>query len=379
MRKVLLYIAIFPLLVSCKNKVSSEEKPKDSSTENTVVLDSIQLRNAGVVIGTGETKIMHTTLKVNGIVDVPPQSLISVSFPYGGYLRNTSLLPGYHVHKGQVLAIMEDQSYIQLQQEFLTTRARMEYLSTDVQRQKELSDADATSKKNYQLVLSDFKTQQVLLKSLSEKLRIININPEKLDVNAISRSVPIYSPIDGYVSKVNVNIGKYVSQSDVLFELINPEDIHAAITVFEKDITNFKKGLKGKVALVDKPNEWYNIEVILVTKNIDDNRTGIIHCHFQKPRENLLPGMYLSGVFELNNRSVTAVPEEAVVRYMGKEYVFIAKDDKHFSMIEVQTGNRDEGYIELKNGNAFNWVEQKLVIKGAYALLGKLKNKMEED
>jgi cobalt-zinc-cadmium efflux system membrane fusion protein len=255
----------------------------------------------------------------------------------------------------------------------------MEYLSTDVQRQKELSDADATSKKNYQLVLSDFKTQQVLLKSLSEKLRIININPEKLDVNSISRSVPIYSPIDGYVSKVNVNTGKYVSQSDVLFELINPEDIHAAITAFEKDITNFKKGLKGKVALVDKPNEWYNIEVILVTKNIDDNRTGIIHCHFQNPRENLLPGMYLSGVFELNNRSVTAVPEEAVVRYMGKEYVFIEKDDKHFSMIEVQTGNRDEGYIELKNGNALNWVEQKLVIKGAYALLGKLKNKMEED
>jgi len=372
-------MVLFPLLVSCKDKATSEEKSKDPSAENTVVLDSIQLKNAGIIIGEPETKIMHTTLKVNGIVDVPPESLVSVSFPLSGCLRNTSLLPGYHVHKGQVIAIMEDQSYIQLQQEYLTTRARMEYLSTDVQRQKELSDADATSKKNYQLVLSDFKTQQVLLKSLSEKLRIININPERLEVNSISRSVPIYSPIDGYVSKVNVNIGKYVSQSDVLFELIDPHDIHAAITVFEKDITNFKKGLKGKVALVDKPNEWYDIEVILITKNIDDNRTGIIHCHFQNPKEILLPGMLLSGVFELNNKSVTAVPEEAVVRYMGKEYVFIAKNDKHFGMVEVETGNNDEGYIELQNRNAISWMGQKLVMKGAYALLGKLKNKMDED
>jgi cobalt-zinc-cadmium efflux system membrane fusion protein len=379
MRRLLLYISTSLLLVTCKDKTSYEENTKTTSDENTVVLDSIQIRNAGVAIGRPEIKKMYTNLKVNGKVDVPPQSLVSVSFPMGGYLRNTSLLPGYHVHKGQVIAIMEDQSYIQLQQEYLTAKARMEYLNTDEERQKELSDADATSKKNYQLVLSEFKTQQVFLKSLAEKLRMININPAKLEVNSISRTVPVYSPIEGYVSTVNVNIGKHADQSDVLFELINPHDIHAAITVFEKDIDNFKKGLKGKVALVDKPGQWYDIEVILVTKNIEDNRTGIVHCHFQNPRENLLPGMFLTGMFELNSKMVTAVPEEAVVRYMGKEYVFIAKGDKHFMLVEVQTGSKDQGYIELKNNNAIDWLEQKLVISGAYALLGKMKNKMEED
>ena len=76
---------------------------------------------------------------------------------------------------------------------------------------------------------------------------------------------------------------------------------------------------------------------------------------------------------------VTAVPEEAVVRYMGKEYVFIAKGDNHFMLVEVQTGGKDQGYIELINNNAIDWLEQKLVINGAYALLGKMKNKMEED
>ena len=39
--------------------------------------------------------------------------------------------------------------------------------------------------------------------------------------------------INGFVSEVNVNIGKYVNPSDVLFELVNPDDIHLALTVFE--------------------------------------------------------------------------------------------------------------------------------------------------
>jgi cobalt-zinc-cadmium efflux system membrane fusion protein len=176
---------------------------------------------------------MHVNIKVNGVVDVPPQSLVSISFPLGGYLK---VLIYYRnkCKKGEVLAIMEDQSYVQLQQDYLIAKAKMEFLQTDVQRQKELSDADATSKKNYQLVLSDFKTQQIMIKALEEKLKIIGIDPQQLSVAKISRTVSVRSPIAGYVTHVNVNIGKYVNPSDVLFELVNPDDIHASMTVFEK-------------------------------------------------------------------------------------------------------------------------------------------------
>jgi cobalt-zinc-cadmium efflux system membrane fusion protein len=71
---------------------------------------------------------------------------------------------------------------------------------------------------------------------LEEKLRLIHINPNSLHENNISKSIRIYSPIDGFVSKVNVNIGKYVTPSDVLFELVNPADIHLNLKIFEKDL-----------------------------------------------------------------------------------------------------------------------------------------------
>ena len=249
----------------------------------------------------------------------------------------------------------------------------------DLQRQKELVDADAASRKNYQLVISEYKTQEVVVRSLGEKLRIIHLDPEKLTVTNLSGKVAIYSPIDGFVSKVNVNIGKYTNPSDVLFELVNPSDIHAAMTVFENDISFFKKGIKGKVALLNKPGDWYEVETILVTRNINESRSGLIHCHFEKANKEVLPGMFLTGIFETGSQRVMAVPEEAVVRYMGKEFIFISKGGMEYRLLSVETGAREKGWIELKSPAANGYAGAEIVVKGAYSLLGKLKNKMEDN
>lgn len=380
MQKNIFYIPLLVFLLACNNKAKDEatQQTTTQTAENVVVVDSIQKVNAGILTGKPEVRTIHSSIRLNGVVDVPPQSLVSISFPLSGYLKSTPLLPGYHVHKGMVIATLEDPSFVQMQQDYLTAKARMEYLSTDVQRQKELSDADATSKKNYQLVLSDYKAQQVLVKSLEEKLRIININPATLTVEKISRTVPVYSPIDGYVSKVNVNIGKYVSSADVLFELVNPDDIHAAMTVFEKDISYFKKGMLGRVALTDNPSEQYKVDVILVSKNVDENRSSLLHCHFDNPDHQLLPGMFLTGSFDISDITATVVPQEAIVRYMGKEYIFTTSDAMHFTITEVQTGASEDGYVQLKDADS-KMQQQDVAVKGAYALLGKLKNKMEEE
>ncbi|WP_235921028.1 efflux RND transporter periplasmic adaptor subunit [Foetidibacter luteolus] len=374
------YVLLLLLAACNSNTAKQEETTSANALPDTVVrLTDVQLKNAGVQLGKPAIQNIKATIRANGSVDVPPQSMISISFPLGGYLKSTSLLPGASVKRGEVIGIMEDQSYVQLQQDYLTAKARMEYLLADMERQKELSEAEATSRKSYQLVLSEYKTQQVLMKSLEEKLLIIGINPGKLSVNSISRDVAVHSPINGYVTKVNVNIGKYVNPADVLFELVNPDDIHAAITVFEKDINLFKKDMQGKVFLTDTPNEQYDVEVILVTRNVDDSRSGLVHCHFENPKHELLPGMFLTGVFELDNKPVTAVPEEAVVRYEGREYVFTSQDGKQFTMMPVQTGGRENGFVELLADNRHDWLNTSIAVKGAYSLLGSMKNKAEEE
>ncbi len=375
---ILLPVILIALSCGTKKQETAREST-NISLEKNVTLTTEQLRNGNIEIGTATEIVMSASVKVNGVVDVPPQSMVSVSFPLGGYLKSSHLLPGMGVRKGEVIATLEDQSYVQLQQDYLMAKARMDFLSADLERQKELSSQDATSKKVYQQAMADFKTQQVLIKSLEEKLRIVGIDPDKLTVNNITRTISLRSPINGFVTKVNVNIGKYVNPADVLFELVDPDDIHAALTVFEKDIMLMKKGMKAEVSLADKPGKKYEVDVILVTRNVDENRGGLVHCHFENANHELLPGMFLNGVFELDKKRVIAVPESAVVRYEGKQYIFLAKDSSSFEMTEIETGIIQNGRIELKDNGTINWKEQRLALKNTYSLLGKLKNRSEEE
>jgi len=379
-----IYILFFSvIIIACKSKTntSSGDVKKEiikKSNDSLVTLTAAQRNQAALQIGKPIEAEIQEVIKVNGLVDVPPQSMVSVSFPLGGYLKKSHLLPGISVKKGEVIAEMEDKSYVELQQEYLVDKAKLEYLAIDLQRQKELSDQEATSKKSYQQVQSEFKSVQIMVKSFEEKLRIIGIDPQKLTVNNISHTVAVRSPITGFVTKVNVNIGKYVNPADVLFELVNPNDIHAALTVFEKDLSRIQKGMKAFVTLANQPNKKYEVEVILVTKNVDEARAGLVHCHFEQPNHELLPGMFLSGEFMENTSKQIAIPEEALVRYSGKDYVFTVKTDSSFELTPVEAGVKQNGLVGVRSAGK-DWLAKKIVTKNAFMLLGMLKNKGEDE
>jgi cobalt-zinc-cadmium efflux system membrane fusion protein len=199
----------FLLVSSCTSESGNHKNTPTLKGENTIRMSSLQLRNAGIETGKIVQKEMAGILKVNGKIDVPPQNAVSVSVPLGGYLLSTKLLAGMHVNKGETIAVMEDQQYIELQQNYLITKTRLILLESELKRQQELNLSKASSDKALQQIESDFRTQQIMEKALSEKLKLIGINPAQLTVNTISKSINIHSPINGYVSKVNVNIGKY--------------------------------------------------------------------------------------------------------------------------------------------------------------------------
>ncbi|MBC7524370.1 MAG: efflux RND transporter periplasmic adaptor subunit [Flavobacterium sp.] len=375
MRNLIKIILVTFLIVSCNSKNKEVEKTS-TKNENSLVLTNEQLKNAAIETGQLEKRSIASTLKVNGKIDVPPQNMVSVSMPLGGYLKSTKLLPGLHFSRGEIIAVMEDQQYIQLQQDYLITKAKLNFASDEYIRQKELNNSQASSDKVYQQAEADYKTLRITLRSLAEKLRLININPNQLSEGSISKSVNIYAPIDGFVSKVNVNIGKYVNPSDVLFELINPSDIHLNLKIFEKDVTHLSIGQKLLAYTNNEINNKYECKILLISKDLSEEHTADVHCHFEKYNKNLLPGMYMNAEIEIKNNASFTLPQESIVDFEGKNYLFIAKDKNNFLMREVKTGNHENGFIEISN--ASNFEGTKIVTKGAYTLLMKLKNKSDE-
>lgn len=375
MKKLSKIILLLFLITSCNSK-KTEEVQTVVENENVVSLTNEQLKNATIETGVLERRPISSILKVNGQVDVPPQNMVSVSMPLGGYLKSTKLLPGLHFSKGEVIAVMEDQQYIQLQQDYLITKSQLNFAEKEFLRQKELNQSQASSDKVFQLAESEYKTLRITLSSLAEKLKLININPNNLTEKSISKSVNIYAPINGFVSKVNVNIGKYVNPSDVLFELINPSDIHLNLKIFEKDVVKLQIGQKLFAFTNNEIDKKHLCEILLISKDLSAEHTADVHCHFENYDKNLLPGMYMNAEIELKNTNTFTLPEDAIVNFEGKNFLFISKNSNVFLMTEVKIGNHEDGFVEIVNDSDFE--NTKIVTKGAYTLLMKLKNKADE-
>lgn len=363
------------LLYACGGG-SAEQIPKEQAVnpdETLVQLSTeqakiIKLKTAGVTL-----QNISAVLKLSGQIDVPPQNLVSVSIPLGGYLKSTNMLPGTQVRKGQLLAVMEDPQYIQLQQDYLSAKNKLNYAGKEYERQKELNSTKASSDKILQQAENEFRNLSIETRALAAKLSLIGISPRQLTENSISRTVNIHSPINGYISKVNVNIGKYVTPSDVIFELVNPADIHLNLKVYEKDLSKIAIGQQAVAYNNASPDQKYNTEIILVSHALNEERSAEIHCHFERYDKRLVPGMYMNAEIQVKNTKEKVLPSEAIVNFENKDYVFVQEGSHSFRLSPVQKGISENNFTVV--GDHFD--DKKVVTTGAYSLLMKLKNTSE--
>ena len=379
--KSIIPISYFMLIVcsSCSNKQNVEKENKEINANNAaieVLLSEAQEKQASISTTTLQQQSMESTIQLNGRIDVPPQNLVSVSAPLGGYLKSTKLLPGMHISKGEVIAVMQDQQYIQLQQDYLLTQSKLHFAEIELSRQNSLAATQSTSDKQVQAIQAEVAQLKINAMALAEKLKLININPTKLATGNISKEINIYSNIDGYVNKVHVNIGKYVNASDELFELINPTDIHLNLKVFEKDIPSIFIGQKVAAYTNNDPQKKYACEVILINKNVNEQGVTEVHCHFENYSKLLLPGMYMNAIAKLNSKNSNVLTASSIVRFEGKDYVFVKEAKGKYSMQQVELGTKQNDFVAIVNAN--NFMGKTIVNNGAYALLMKIKN-VEED
>jgi cobalt-zinc-cadmium efflux system membrane fusion protein len=362
------------LLSSCGNVNPRAEKIESTVIETmSVTLTPEQLRNADLQISAPRIEQVAGRLQVNGVIELAPQNIHTISVPLGGYVRSNRAITGMSVQKGVVLAVVEDLAYIQLQQDYLTAKSKVEFLTADYSRQKELYNTQSNSQRTFQESKAAYDEQKILLRSLEEKLKLIGINPERLNEQNISRAITITAPVSGYISKVNVNPGKYVNSSDVLFELINPTGHYLKLGVFENDAKRLSIGQPVTYTTTAMAGHKQQARISLINRNLDEDRTVEVRCTLQDAPAGIIPGMFVNAEIATNNRTVTVLPDEGVVAWQGKSYVFVQHADNTFQMEDVEVGQQANGFIELKTR-----ITKPCVTKNAYRLLGMLKNRSED-
>ena len=373
MKKIISTITLSFLLFSCGKEEAKKETFEVAAAENQITLNDAQMKNSGIEVGNLGNEEIAEKITLNGSVDVPPQNLASVSAPSGGYVRYIRHMPGMHVNKGETLAILEDPQIVQLQQDYLLAKSNSGYAQKDYARQKDLNQSKAASDKVMQQSQTEAQNQNILMRGMAEKLRTLGINPNTLSASNIKRSISVTSPVSGYVSSVNVKMGQYVSPTEMLFDIVNTGDIHLALKVFEKDLSKIALNQRVFAYTNQNPDKKYAANIILIGKDFQADKSVIVHCHFIDYDKSLIPGTFMNAEVETNSETGNTVPEDAVVTWEGKQYIFEEVKPKTFKMFPVTIGNTENGRTEILNFDE-KIKNKRFATKGAYYLLMGLKN-----
>jgi cobalt-zinc-cadmium efflux system membrane fusion protein len=375
--KRITYLVVFASALAGCGKNAGSEKMIEEKDQNMVTVTDVQYKAAAIQVGQMQNRLLSSKLQVNGVLDVPPQNLVTISAPMGGgFVKSTRLLQGMKVKKGDVLVTLESQEYIQLQQDYLDNRSKLEFTLNEYKRQQALSQENVNSQKVLQQARSQYEGVRANVKGLEARLLMLNIRPNSLQNGDRRSAIRLYSPIYGFVTQVNVNVGQFVNGTDPMFKIVNLDDIHVELQVYEKDIRGLEPGQKVTFQLVSDPQPK-TASIYLIGREIGAERTVPVHCDIDEKDPSLLPGMFVTATIETKAVMAHVVPDDAVVSFQGEQIIFVASDNSHYRAVRVQTGGQADNYTEITPIEEEVKVGSDIVVRGAIELLGLLRNVQE--
>jgi cobalt-zinc-cadmium efflux system membrane fusion protein len=373
MKHIFQISAALLLMVSCGNKNSEASSAEEQGEETGIVVTQDQFDTNDLMIGTLEKRTFPKIVETSGMIDVPPENRATITAFMGGFVKQTSLLVGDRVKEGQLLVVLENQEFVQMQQDYLEIFNQLDFLKAEFERNQTLFEEKIASQKNFLQAKSNYDTAKARYQGLKEQLQMLNISPSAVEQGKISSQAAIYAPITGSITKMNVAKGSYVSPATEILEIVNNDHIHLELTVFEKDILKVKKGQKILFKIPEASETSFNAEVYLVGTSIDsDKRTIKVHGHLEHEEDtNFLPGMFVDAMIMTDTVQTWALPEEAVIESEGNHYVLklIKKEDGYtFERIPVAQGNSYDGYSEIISEQLTE--SDEFLIKGVFDLIG---------
>ncbi len=371
MKRKTYYFLVVLLLLACGEKKNGESDTNTTGHSH-IRVTAVQFEQHQMALGQVQEKAFPEIISVNGMIDVPPENRAMVSAVLGGYIKRIPLLVGDPVKKGQLLAILENQEFVKLQQEYLETKEQLVYLQSEYERQKVLFDEKISSQKNYLKTESEYKTTNAKFKGLEKQLGLLNISPSELAKGNITTTIPLYAPISGNVTAVFVSKGAYVSPASPVLEIVDNSHIHLELSVFERDIMNIKKGQSILFSVPEASNLGYQAEVYLVGTTIDKNRTVKVHGHLKDEEHQFLAGMFVEANIIKDFKTGTALPIEAVVEVpAGNITLRLVSQEEGtylFEKVKLEKGLVHEGYIQIFTTENLDTMDQ-FLLKGAFDLV----------
>ncbi len=386
----LMSVLFFALVLSCKEKYSEQDEhmhtdaaddhSDDAHVQGEIHLTKKQIEAIQLKFGKLSNIKINDFVKATGTLGLPPNALNSVSAKAEGFIKNSNkYVEGSYVKKGIIMAYLENPEFIRLQQQYLEVAADLVYDRQELNRQRKLLQANAGIEKNVQKLQSTINMKTATLKGIAKQLNYLGIRVEQLTTDNIQERIPIYAPMSGYITSIKMHNGRYVTPEMELMEIVNENHLHLELDIFEKDISKIVEEQAISYIVPALGNTVYEGEVHIIGKEFNsENKTVRIHGHLGKKRPKFIKDLFVEAKIWLNDQTVRALPEKAIIKDGQSSYIYIANPDTEddeikFYKILVKPGVTDKGFTSV---NILDTIpeDMQIVTEGAFFVYAQSKS-----
>ena len=288
--------------------------------------DTAQVKIQKAEIKAFSKKIELTgSIKANESVDITP--VISEK------IKKINFKEGSRIKKDQVLIIFENK---QEKAELKQVEAELQEVSLNFERAKKLLKQGNAS-------------QAMLDKRLMEKKRLEGKSEEIL---AKLADLTIKSPLEGFIGIKNYSEGSFIKPGDIITKVFDIKKVKIDLNIPEVFINEIYEGQKFSIKIPSLNNKKFTgvifaIDPFVSFKTRTFRAIGIIE---ENKNFSLIPGMMGNVIIDLKPKGKIMIPEGSIIPVDDKSFVFVVNKELIVNKVEIKTGIRLDGLVEVKEG-----------------------------
>ncbi len=388
-----------------------------------IIMNICSKKDPGITVQTEKAARRDITQLVSATGIINPVYLVAITPEVTGEIVELPIKEGDRVKKNQLLIRIKPDSYAaqrdrakanleSAQATLQMKKVEMNFIESNFKRTQELFRSGFTNQQELDKMKADLDSSRAQLEAqqgyVQQAQAALKESGESLNKTAI------YSPMDGTISKLNVELGERVlgsgfSQGTNLMTVADLGKMEAIVDVDENDVVLVSIGDTAKIELDAFKNKVYNGVVTEIANSAKTTAMGTqeevvnfaIKIALSDFNPQVRPGMSCNADIEVETKdNVLTVPIQSVTARSAeepgameqpaaggeltvgkaskkkqakpKEVVFVVADKDTVSMKEVKIGISDNEYIEVISGLK----EGEEVVNGPYrAIANELQDK----
>lgn len=322
-------------LVPVRDQAGRREEEGDRLV---IVIDPATEQNMGVRTAPVNRRDLHRTVRTVGLVAYPESAQYTVNTKIDGWIERLHInQTGEAVAQGQPLLEIYSPELVSAQEEFLLA----------VRQNKVLSGS------SFPEIAAGARN---LLAASRQRLAYWDISPTQIaaleERGEINRTLTLYAPQSGIVTRKAVKEGAFVKAGQELLELSDISRVWIFADIYEYELPWVKE---GQEAVIDFPYGRASL-----TARIDaiypylEAKTRTVKARIEVDNRdlNLKPEMYVNVIIEgAGAKEALTVPAEAVLRSGRENTIFVALGDGRFEPRLVTLGlETDDGLVQILDG-----------------------------